>query len=108
MRCGDSVCGEGGGDSMGCLGDGCGVVAEGFDPVDVGLAAEPGELALGVVAVALLGGATASSRWSLAAQDGEGLPVAEGVEGFDGAVAGEEGAGFIDEAGGRTWRRSAG
>ncbi len=32
-----------------------GIIAEGFDPVHVGLAAKPGELALGVVAMALLG-----------------------------------------------------
>ena len=32
-----------------------GFIAEAFEPVDFGLAAEPGHLALGVVAVALLG-----------------------------------------------------
>ena len=40
--------------------DGCtddfGFVSEGLDPVDVWFAAEPGELAFGIVAMALLGG----------------------------------------------------
>jgi len=76
------------------------VVAEGWDPVDLGLAAEPGELAFGIVAMALLGGSYRFFNRQRVPEHLEGLPVAEGVEGFDGAVAIKEGAGFVDEAGG--------
>ena len=51
-----------------------------FDPVNIRLAAKPGELALGVVAMALLGAAMASSS-GIRREDGDGLAVAEGVEG---------------------------
>ena len=50
-------------------GDGGGVVAEVFDPMDIGIAAKPGELALGVVAVSLLGGGDGLGEPTFAAQD---------------------------------------
>ena len=77
-----------------------GVVAEGFDPVDVGLAAKPGELALGVVAMALLGFGDGVFSLTPLEENGLRLTVAERVEGLDGSVAGEERAGFFDETGG--------
>ena len=81
-----------------------GRVAEIFDPVNIGFAAEPGELAFGVVAMALLRGGDGFGFGEGAVECGEGLAVAEGVEGFDATVLGEEGAGFFDEAGGEHGR----
>ena len=79
--------------------EGLGRVAEVFHPVDVWFAAEPGELAFGVVAMALLRGGDGFGLGEGAVDCGEGLAVAERVQGFDAAVLGEEGAGFFDEAG---------
>jgi len=87
-------------DQIGCEFDGLGRVAEVFDPVDIGFAAEPGELAFGIVAMALLGGGDGFGFGEGAVDCGECLAVAEGIEGFDAAVLVEEGAGFFDEAGG--------
>ena len=56
-------------------------------------------MAFGVVAMALLGLGDGFGLAEDAVDGGEGLSVAEGVEGFDAAVLGEEGAGFFDQAG---------
>ena len=48
--------------------------------------------------MALLGGGDGFGLGKGSVDCGEGLAVAEGVEGFDAAVLGEEGAGFFDEA----------
>ena len=68
--------------------------------MDVWFAAKPGELALGVIAMALLGGGDGFGLRHGAVEDGLGLAVADGIEGFDGAESGYEGTGFFDEAGG--------
>lgn len=73
-------------------------IAEGSDPADVGFAAKPGELTLGVVSMPLLSGFHCVGQTRFTSCYSEGLAVAEGVEGFDGAVACEEAAGFFDEA----------
>ena len=78
--------------------DGLGCVAEVFDPVDIGFAAEPGELAFGVVAMALLSGGDGFGFGHGSVDCGDGLAVAEGVQGFHAAVLSQEGAGFLDEA----------
>ncbi len=65
----------------------------------LGFAAKPGELALGVVAMALLGRCAGIGQGDDAVKDGEGLTVAEGVERFDSTVASEQGSSFFDEAG---------
>ena len=84
--------------SDGLLGD-VGFAAEALEPVDIGFGAEPGSLAFGVVAVALLGLGDGGFEGELVAQDGGGFGVAEGGEGAAvRAVAGDEGAGFFDEA----------
>src|ERR1700728_3157863 len=67
--------------------------------MDVGFAAEPGELALGVVAMALLGGVDGCFEIHGSVEDGEGLTVAQGFEGSDWAVLLEQAAGFFYEAG---------
>ena len=85
-------------DEGGGFGEGGGGVAEALDPMDIGLAAKPGELTLGVVAMALLGGGDGLGKGELAAEVGGGLAVAERIERGNGAVAGEEAAGFFDEA----------
>jgi len=77
-----------------------GVIAEGFDPMHVGLAAKPCELALGVVTMALLGFGNGHLFADALEENGLCLAVSEGVEGFDGPVAGKECAGFCDETGG--------
>ena len=77
------------------------LIAECFNPMDVWLAAKPGELALGIVAMALLGCGYRLSPLPRTIHHGSGLSVAEGVERLDGAVAREETAGFFHEAGGK-------
>src|SRR5579863_8611982 len=69
--------------------------------MDIGLAAKPGELSLGEVAMALLGGGYRSFFGEGSGDDGKGLFVAEGVERLDGAVAHEQAAGFFNEASGK-------
>ena len=63
------------------------VFAEGLDPVHIGFTTKPGELALGVIAMALLGEGDSLGLIDFAANQLERLPVAEGVEGFHRAVA---------------------
>lgn len=76
-----------------------GFVAAAFEPVDFGFAAEPGELALGVVAMALLGLGDGFVAGEFIAQDGDGLGVAEGLQGTAVvAVAFDELRGFFDQA----------
>src|SRR5271170_8008552 len=75
------------------------VAATAFEPVHVGFAAEPGELTLGVVAVALLGLGHGLLAGELVLQDGGGFGVTKRGEGtavF--AVAGDEALGLFDEA----------
>ena len=75
------------------------VAAAAFEPVHVRFAAEPGELALGVVAVALLGLGDGLLAGEFVFEDGGGFGVAERGEGaavF--AVAGDEAFGLFDEA----------
>ena len=79
---------------------GFGVVAEGFDPMDTGLAAEPGELAFGVVAMALLGFGDGDLFTDALEENRLRLTIAERVQNLDGPVAGEESACFLDETGG--------
>ena len=79
---------------------GFGVVAEGRDPMDTGFATEPGELAFGVVAMALLGFRDGDFFTDALEENGLRLTIAERVQHLDGPVTGEESACFIDEAGG--------
>ena len=75
------------------------VASAAFEPVHVGFAAKPGELALGVVAVALLGLGYGLLAGEFVFEDGDGFGVAERGEGaavF--AVAGDEALGLFDEA----------
>ncbi len=82
-----------------CGGKGGCLVTEGGEPVDVGFAAEPGELAFGVVAMALLGGGDGFFAGEFGGENLAGLAVAKGVENGDGrAVAGDDGAGLLYEA----------
>jgi hypothetical protein len=75
------------------------VAAEAFEPVDAGFAAEPGELAFGVVAMALLGLGYGLFASEFVFEDGGGLGVAEGGEwAAVFAVAGDESFGLFDEA----------
>ena len=75
------------------------VAAAAFEPVHVGFAAEPGELALGVVAMALLGLGDGLLAGEFVLQDCGGFRVAERGEGAAvGAVAGDEALGLFDEA----------
>src|SRR5216683_304977 len=75
------------------------VAAAAFEPVHLGFAAEPGELALGVVAMALLGLGDGLLKGEFVAQDGGSFGGAEGGEGAAvRAVAGYESRGFFDEA----------
>ena len=75
------------------------VGAEAGEPVDVRVAAEPGELALGVVAMALGGGSDGFFAGDLVAQDGDGLGVAERGEGAAvEAVVFDELGGLFDQA----------
>ena len=74
------VCSGGGlgsGDELSCVRNRCWIVAEGFDPVNIGLATEPCQLALGVVAVPLLGQGYGVFGAERILQDRESLPVAK-------------------------------
>ena len=84
--------------------EGIGLVAEGFNPVDIGLAAKPGELTLGVVTMALLSFGYGDLLTDPFEENRLRLPVAERVEGFDWAVAGKKRASFCDETGGEHFR----
>ena len=75
------------------------VASAAFEPVDVRVAAEPGLLALGVVAVALLGLHDGLLAGELSAKDSGGFGVAkrgEWAAAF--SVAGDEAFGLFDEA----------
>jgi hypothetical protein len=75
------------------------VAAAAFEPVHVWLAAKPGELALGVVPVALLGLGYGLFAGDFVLQDGGGFGVAERGEGAAiCSVAGDEALGFFDES----------
>jgi hypothetical protein len=75
------------------------VAAEAGEPVDCGVFAEPCELALGVVAVALLGLGYGFVAGDFVAQDGDGLRVAErGEWAAIEAVAFDEESGLFDQA----------
>jgi hypothetical protein len=81
------------------VGSDVGVAAAAGEPVHVGLAAEPGELAFGVVAMALLGMGDGLLACELAAEDGGCFGVAQGGEGAaGGAVTSDEAFGLFDEA----------
>ena len=77
-------------DQVGCNALRFGIVAEGFDPVHVGLAAKPGELALGVVAMALLGFGNGHLLADALEENGLRLTVSERVERLDRSVAARE------------------
>ena len=75
------------------------VAAAAFEPVHLGFAAEPCELALGVVAMALLGLRDGFVAGDFVAQDGDGLGVAErGERAAVAAVAFDEALGLFDQA----------
>ena len=75
------------------------VAAVSFEPVDAGFAAEPGELAFGVVAMALLGLGNGLFASDFISQDGGCFGVTERGEGpAVCAIAGDEAFGFFDEA----------
>ena len=57
------------------------IAAAAFEPMHVGFAAEPGELALGVVAMALLGLGYGLLAGEFVLQDGGGFGVTERGEG---------------------------
>ena len=85
------------------------VAAEAGEPVECRILAEPGELALGVVAVALLGLGDGLVAGDLAAQQGDGLGVAERGEWTAiWAVLSKELDGLLDKACGRTSGRRGG
>lgn len=66
--------------------------------MDVGLAAEPRHLALGVVAVPLLGGGDGLVAGELVFEEVSGLAVAERVQRTHAAIVPEERLRFFDEA----------
>ena len=66
---------------MQCLFGDVFVTAAAFEPVHVGFAAKPGELAFGVVAVALLGLGYGLLAGEFVLQDGGGFRVTERGEG---------------------------
>ena len=72
------------------------VVSKGFDPIHIGFAAKPGQLALGIVAMALLGGGDGGLFTQGPVEDAEGLPITQRIEGFDTAKSVEKRMGFID------------
>src|ERR1700722_17496548 len=75
------------------------VTAAAFEPVDVGFATEPGELAFGIVAMALLGLSHGLLAGDFILQNGESFGVAEGGERTAvWAVASDEAFGLFDEA----------
>jgi hypothetical protein len=81
------------------LGDYLVVAAEAGEPVDCGIFAEPCELAFGVVAMALLGLGDGLVAGDLAAQDGDGLGVAErGERATVDAIAFDELRGLFHQA----------
>jgi len=87
------------GDEGGGLLDGQWVAAEAGEPVECGVFAEPGKLAFGIVAMALLGGCDGLVACEFAAQEGGGLGVAErGERAAIRAVLSEELGGLFDEA----------
>ena len=75
----------------------CRLVTESFNPEHAGLTPEPGQLSLGVVAMALLRGLDGGLKGQGSGQNGGGLAVTERVKRLDGTVAGEQGTGFFDE-----------
>ena len=82
----------------GMRGDGW-VVSESLEPKNIGFAAEPRQLSLGVVAVALLGRGGSFGKCHLAAQNGAGLLVSERVEGAGRvSIFRDEAAGFFQQA----------
>jgi hypothetical protein len=74
------------------------LVAKVFDPGHLRLAAKPGQLAFGIVAMALLGSLDCSLNAQCARQHGHCLPVAEGVQSLHRPVAGKQGARLLDQA----------
>src|ERR1700734_200364 len=75
------------------------VAAAAFEPVDLGLAAKPGELAFGVVAMALLGLGYGLLAGEFVLENCRGFGVAERGEGTAvGSVAGDEAFGLFDQA----------
>src|SRR5215831_16591316 len=64
----------------------------------VGLAAEPGELALGVVAVALLGFGKGDFFAYAFDEERQCLAISERVKRLDSTVAGEESTGLLNES----------
>jgi len=76
-----------------------GVASAALQPVHVGFAAEPGELALGVVAVTLLGLGDGLLAGELVLQHGSGFGIAErGERAAVCAVSGDETFGLFDES----------
>jgi len=69
--------------------------------MDIWLAAKPGELSLGEVAMALLGGGDGGLFGEGSFDYGDCLAVAEGVKRLDGSVSCEKAAGFFNESGGK-------
>ena len=88
-------------DERNCGGQRFLLVAEALKPLHGGFAPEPGELALGVVAVTLLHCLDGRRKSQRSVKHSSGLAVAKRVEGFDGAVAIEQLTGLFDEAGGK-------
>ena len=79
------------------------VISEAGEPSNVGFAAEPGHLTLGVVAMGLLDGLENGFRLYLAAQQLHDLLVAERAQGPGGiAISREQALGFFDQSGYRT------
>ena len=75
------------------------VAAAAFEPLNLGLAAKPGALAFGVVAMALLGLGDGGFAGQLVAQDGHGFGVTQrGERSAVVAVAFDEAGSFFDES----------
>ena len=80
-------------------GAGGGFRPEAVEPLHFRFAAEPGQLALGVIAVPLLGTRDGLRRRAFAAEMFGGLAVSQRAHGEDiGAVARKQSASFFDEA----------
>jgi hypothetical protein len=90
----------GGQESLG-LGEGSGRVAELGEPVDGGFAAEPGHLALGVLAGGDGGEFDGLREGEVSLDEGQGLLIADGFKGLGrrGNALSEEEFDFADEAG---------
>src|ERR1035441_10503541 len=85
---------------IGCHAKRLRLVTEARNPMPLRLAPEPGQLPLGVVAMALLDGFNCSINTQSPRQDGQRLTIAERIERLDRPVAVEQAARLFDKSAG--------